>query len=146
MSGKWKSRNEYYISSYPHDFTKGIGKKGMQNLLKFINAGGIVISWGNSTDLFMGTLNIEHSKDNKEEFRLPVNNISQSLQKDGLYIPGSLVKLNLKKNHPLTYGMRKEAGAFYRGRPVFSTSLPNFDMDRRVIGTFPETDILMSFS
>ena len=35
-------------------------------------------------------------------------------------------------------------GVFTRGRPVFVTSLPNFDMDRRVIATFPEKNILLS--
>jgi hypothetical protein len=35
-------------------------------------------------------------------------------------------------------------GVFFRGRPVFTTSQPSFDMDRRVIASFPERDILMS--
>ena len=35
-------------------------------------------------------------------------------------------------------------GIFYRGKPVFSTSIPKFDMDRRIIATFPEKDILLS--
>jgi hypothetical protein len=40
--------------------------------------------------------------------------------------------------------MQPSTGAFYRGDPLFSTSLPIFDMDRRVVGHFPEEDILMS--
>ena len=37
-----------------------------------------------------------------------------------------------------------EIGIFFRGRPVFTTSIPRFDMDRRVIAKFPEKDILLS--
>ena len=116
----------------------------MQKILKFLDNGGKIISWGNSTGLFLGTLTIERSKDDKEEFKLPINDISSSLQKDGLYVPGSLIRLKLKKNHPITYGMKEETGVFFRAKPVFTTSVPFFDMDRRVIGYFPENDILLS--
>ena len=40
--------------------------------------------------------------------------------------------------------MEDEIGLFYRGRPLFATSFPNFDMDRLVIARFPEKDILLS--
>ncbi len=144
MSGKYKSKNDYYPSSYPPEYTKGIGKMGMQKILSFLDNGGKIISWGNSTGLFMGTLTLEHGKNVKEEFRLPVNDVSSSLQKNGLYVPGSLVRLKLKKDHPITYGMGSEVGVFFRAKPVFTTSIPHFDMDRRVIGYFPEKNLLLS--
>ena len=40
--------------------------------------------------------------------------------------------------------MPESVGVFYRGQPVFKTSQPVFDMDRRVIGQTPDKDILMS--
>jgi len=138
MQGKWKSKDQYYISSYPPEYTGGIGKEGLARLMTFLDNGGLIVSWGRSTGLFMGTLTIKHGKENQEEFQLPVRDISKQLQKDGLYCPGSLVKILLKQDHPITLGMQNEIGVFSRGRPVFSTSFPNFDMDRRVIGKFPE--------
>jgi hypothetical protein len=54
------------------------------------------------------------------------------------------MKLDITKNHPLTLGMPQQIGVFSRGRPVFRTGVPMFDMDRRVIGTYPEKEILMS--
>ena len=144
MSGKWKSQDTYYISSYPPEYTKGIGKEGMAQLMTFLDSGGIIISWGRSTNLFLGILEIKRGKDEKEEFQLPVRDNSKQLQKDGLYCPGSLVKMFLLQDHPIALGMQKEIGVFFRGRPVFSTSFPNFDMDRRVIGRFPEKNILLS--
>jgi len=144
MEGKYKSRDQYYVPNYPPEYTKGIGKKGKQKLMTFLDKGGIIISWGRSTALFMGKQEIVRGKNDKEEFQLPVRDISQQVQKEGLFCPGSLMKTELLPNHPLTLGMEKEIGVFFRGRPVFATSIPSFDMDRRVIGKFPEQDILMS--
>ncbi|VAX25584.1 hypothetical protein MNBD_IGNAVI01-1139, partial [hydrothermal vent metagenome] len=144
MDGKYKSGDNYFVSDYPPEYTKGMGKKGLNKLLTFVEDGGIVLSWGASTNLFMGALNIERSKDDVEEFQLPVKDVSKSLSKKGLYIPGSFVSMKLLKDHPLTYGMEENIGVFYRGRPVFETSIPSLDMDRRVIGKFPEENILLS--
>lgn len=146
MEGKYGSeKDQYYITSYPPEFTKGIGKEGMKKLMTFIDKGGLVISWGQSVKLFEGTLTIpgETEKEN-EEFQLPFRDISDALVKKGLYCPGSLVKMKLVKDHPLTLGMEDEIGIFFRGRPVLSTSVPVFDMDRRVIGVIPEKDMLLS--
>jgi len=131
-------------SALPPGFSKGIGEKGFEKILKFLDNGGKIISWGESTGLFMGTLKIKYAEDNVEEFILPVQDISKALQSQGLYCPGSLVKINLKSGHPLTLGMHDQIGVFYRGMPVFTTKEPQFDMDRRVIATFPEKEVLKS--
>jgi hypothetical protein len=144
MEGKWKSKDQYYISSYPPEFAKGIGKEGIKPLMTFIANGGIIVSWGRSTNLFKGTLEIPLAKEKKEEFQLPFTNVAEELQKEGLYCPGSLVKILLTENNPLSFGTPEEIGVFFRGRPVFTTSIPDFDMDRRVIAKFPEKQILLS--
>ena len=70
--GKNKSEaGDYYLSRYPPEFTKGMGEKGFENLLNFIDKGGLVISWGASTDLFTGILKIKRSETETEEFQLP---------------------------------------------------------------------------
>ncbi|MCF8224627.1 MAG: hypothetical protein K9J30_01975 [Bacteroidales bacterium] len=144
MEGKYKSGEDYYQGNYHPDYTKGIGKEGLQALLNFIEEGGVIISWGQSTALFEGTLKLNDGDDVTEEFSLPFTDIAADLRKEGLYIPGSLLKISLLKDHPLTIGMPVEVGVFSRGRPVFRTSLPGFDMDRRVIATYAEKDVLMS--
>jgi len=141
--GKYKSGDNYYIPSLPPEYAKGIGKKGMEKLMSFSQNGGTIISWTRSTDLFSGMLSYK-LKDSKEEFQLPYSNIGNQLQKKGLYCAGSFVEIKLKANHKLTYGLDKTTGVFYRGKPVFKTSIPRFDMDRRVIATFGEKDILLS--
>ena len=144
MSGKYKSKERYYVSNYPPEYTQGIGKEGMEKLMTFLDKGGIILSWRRSSELFLGPLEIKRGKDKKEEFQLPIRNIAEQVKKQGLYCPGSLLKIELLPNHPLTYGMEKEAGIFYRGQPLYATSIPSFDMDRRVIAAFPEKNILLS--
>ncbi len=141
--GKMKRDGQNVISSYPPEFTKGLGQKGFDGLISFIENGGLVVSWGSSTGLFEGNLTLK-TKETTEEFRLPFRNISDQLNKNGLRCPASLVKIRLLNNHPITWGLKEEIGVLFDGKPVFTTSIPNFDMDRRVIGYFPEDDLLMS--
>jgi hypothetical protein len=143
MEGKYKSGENYYHGNYHPDYMKGLGKEGMETLMAFVDDGGVVVSWGQSSALFEGTLKIKQGKET-EEFNLPFKDISADLGKKGLYVPGSLLKINLIDDHPLTLGMPSETGVFSRGKPVFSTTLPGFDMDRRVIATYPEKDVLIS--
>jgi hypothetical protein len=143
MEGKYGSDGDYRVTNYPPEYTLGIGKEGMKKLMDFIDQGGIIISWEQSAELFEGTLQIE-KETVKEDFQLPFRNLASQMTTGGLYCPGSLVKMELLPDHPVTLGMESSAGVFFRGEPVFSTSVPNFDMDRRVIGKTPEKDILLS--
>ncbi len=159
LNGKFGEEGNYNIPRYPPEFAKGMEKKGLENLLTFINNGGKVLAWGGSADLFMGALSIgaespardEKTKTNKPgeektkaEFQLPVRNIGPDLNRKGLEVPGSLLRVQLVADHPLTYGMPPSTGVFHRGTPVFTTSIPYLDMDRRVVAFFPENNILMS--
>jgi len=143
MTGKMERAGQAFPSRYPPEYGKGMEKKGFENLIQFINNGGKAMAWGPATELFMGVISIGEN-DKKEEFILPVNDIGNQLSSQGLYIPGSLLRINLSQNHPLTWGMPAQIGVFHRGTPVFRTSIPYFDMDRRVIATFAEDRILMS--
>jgi hypothetical protein len=144
IDGKYKSGDRQYFMKYPPEYLKGMGKEGYEKLLKFIHDGGKAIAWRNATELFCGTQSINLDKNKKESFEFPVKDISNGLIKAGFSSPGSLLRIRLETDHPLTYGMPEEVGVFHRSSPVFTTWQPYFDVDRRVIGTFPERDILMS--
>jgi hypothetical protein len=143
MNGKFEREGETIPSRYPAEYAKGMEKKGFENLIRFINNGGKVMAWGPAVELFTGTISIGEDP-NKEEFVLPVRNIGKDLASKGLYVPGSLLRINLNNEHPLAWGMPDEIGVFHRGNPVFRTSIPYLDMDRRVIATFANDKILMS--
>jgi len=144
MEGKNKVDDYYTLANYPPEFTKGMGKEGFQKVLKFIKSGGTVLSWGNSTALFEGLMTIKLSDTENEEFKFPFINVAEKLKKSGLNCPGSLLKVNLLPNHPLTWGMKNDVGILTTTEQVFQTSLPSFEMDRRVIAIYPENHILLS--
>jgi hypothetical protein len=144
LDGNYNSGNQHYFMKYPPEYMKGMGQKGYEKILKYINAGGNVIAWRNAAELFSGVKSYSIKDGEKEEFEFPVRDVSSDLIKQGFSSTGSLLKINLKPNHPVTYGLPNEIGVFHRSSPVFITWQPYFDVDRRVIATFPERDILMS--
>jgi hypothetical protein len=142
MTGKPGTEARPSMSNYPPEFQKGMGKKGVEKLLIFVNDGGTVISWCGSTDLFTGML--DYTRDSvKEEFMLPFSNDFAAASAAGLFVPGSLMKTEFA-DHPLTYGVPSDASIFYEGSSLFNTRMPGFDIDRRVIGRFAKKDILLS--
>ena len=116
----------------------------MEKLMDYLDKGGLIVCWAGSVELFAGTLEIKKGEEEKEEFNLPFSNLSEQLQKDGFYCPGAMLRIKLVEDHPLTWGMLTETGALFRRGTAFRTSVPRFDMDRRVIAKFPEKDILLS--
>ncbi len=144
LEGKYERAKVMSIPNYDPEYIKGMGKEGLQKIMKFENEGGTVVSWGSSTELFMGIQTIKISDDEKEEFELPVKEITSNLKTKGFYAPGTLLNVNLLEDHPLTQGMQKTARVFVESSPVFSTSIPYFDTNRRVVATYPEDDIVAS--
>lgn len=145
-TGKYKRGESYYTSEYPPEYRKGMGEKGMDKLMAFLDSGGIIVSWRRSTELFEGALKIKHGdgKDDDEEFTLPIRDISDEARKDGLYVPGAWLRMDIENDHALTWGMPKKGGCFSRGAPVFVTSIPALDMDRRVLAMHPKKEIMQS--
>jgi hypothetical protein len=151
--GRYKRANRYYSRDYPPEYSKGMGEKGLQNLVGFLDKGGIIVSWRQSTGLFMEGLKLKLDKPKKgkgeddeepetEQFQLPIRDITESRKE--LYVPGTFLAIELLPDHPLTWGMPERSGVFSRGNPVLRTSIPSLDMDRRVVAAFPEDDILLS--
>ncbi|HON19620.1 MAG TPA: M14 family metallopeptidase, partial [Salinivirgaceae bacterium] len=140
MTGKRKRENDYYTINLETHYAKGIGRKGMSNILKFVDSGGTVLTWGQSTNLFMGMLEIEIDKENQKDFKLPISNVMESLTKRGLEISGSHLLVNAVENHPLTYGMPRSFPIFVDDYALFETAIPSLDTDRRVILSFPKIE------
>jgi hypothetical protein len=141
--GKHKRGDEYRVNDYRPEYREAIGADGIKTLQSFLEHGGLVISWGRSTTLLSEGLTFGQG-DQAIELELPVRDTSEQLSSDGLYVPGSLLGVELIPDHPLTWGLPPRVGVFSRGRPVLETSTPLLITDRRVVGFFPEHDILLS--
>ena len=147
--GKRKRGERYVSNDYPPEFRKPISKAGLGKLTAFIESGGTVVSWGDSTGLFTDGLASPPGKEDKKEDKedsdkveLPVRDVTKSLK--DVSVPGAFLAVDFIADHPLTWGMPAKSGAFSRGSPVFATSIPMLDTDRRVIAIYPERDLLIS--
>ena len=102
MEGMYKSdEGTYSMSSYAPEYVVGMGKEGKSNVIEFIEYGGVVLSWGRSTELFEGMLKIGTDEES-EQFQFPYKNISKSLAKEGLYVAGSLLQVKIMYSWSLT--------------------------------------------
>jgi len=140
--GKYKRFDRYVTNDYPPQFRKPISKEGLGKLTEFITSGGVVVSWGGSTGLFTEGLPEPNGGENGDVIELPVRDVTESLE--GISVPGAFLAVDFLPDHPLTWGMPEKAGAFSRGEPVFETSIPVLDTDRRVLAIYPERELLLS--
>ena len=140
--GKYKRGDRYVANDYPPEFREPISKAGLAKLTAFIGGGGIVVSWGGSTELFTGGLAAPDSGDSEDTVELPVRDISASLE--DVEVPGAFLAVDYLADQPLSWGMPKRGGAFSRGNPILATSIPSLDTDRRVVAVYPERDLLLS--
>jgi hypothetical protein len=142
--GKYKRGDRYVVNDYPPEFRQPISKKGLAKLTAFIEDGGTVVSWGRSTALFTEGLAAPSDGEDGDQIELPVRDVTEALQSKGVFVPGAFIALDFLPDHPLTWGMPGEGGAFSRGDPIFATSIPRLDTDRRVIAVYPDRDLLLS--
>ncbi len=141
--GKYESSGPYRVNDYRPEFRKGLGDDGCKGLHAFIEKGGVIVAWGRSTELFFDSVTFGDGED-AMEIELPVQDDADELSKKGFYAPGSLLAVELNTEHPVNWGMPAEFGVFTRGRPVLGTGMPMLIADRRVLGVFPEENILLS--
>jgi hypothetical protein len=145
LKGQLKSEDgAFNILPLDPKYTVGIQDTGVLKLFEFVNDGGQIISWGESCNLFFGIQSLKTSDDKVIKFQLPVKDITSSFKKKGFNCPGSLLNVELIKDHPLTLGMESGTKVVSQGRPILTTSIPYFDMDRRVIARFPKDKVLAS--
>jgi hypothetical protein len=141
--GKYKRGDRYVVNDYPPEFREPISKGGLAKLAAFIQGGGTVVSWGGSTALFTDGLapaNGDEGEGNTVE--LPVRDIAD--ERKDVMVPGAFLAVDYLQGHPVTWGMPARGGAFSRGRPIFATSIPRLDTDRRVAAVYPERELLLS--
>ena len=72
--------NGYAKDAMPDEYTGGIGKEGVENLRKFVEAGGTLVFLNRASNFA-----IEH-------FDLPVKDVTKDLPRKDFYIPGSILR------------------------------------------------------
>ena len=113
-------------SSYPEEYTGGLGDAGAEGLRAFVEEGGTLVAWDGAARYA-----IEH-------LDLPVSNALAGTTRSEFFAPGSLLRVELDTTHPIAYGMPATVAAM-------SVSSPAFDVARgSVVARYPAGNPLLS--
>ena len=119
-------RRGHRESYYHPDYSGGLGEQGAENLRKFVEQGGTLVTWDGSARYAIRHLD------------LPVRNVLADLQRRDFYCPGSLLAVLLDTAHPLSFGMPRLAAVMFYNSPAF-------DIRRgRVVAKYPLRNPLFS--
>jgi hypothetical protein len=112
----------------------GSGGDGGEALKKWIEEGGTLVALDASTEYAIRL------------FGLPVRNVLDKVSEQELHAPGSMLRIHLDPEHPLSHGLRTEESAYFADSPAFQTSPTDARFVRRVVASYPEdeADILVS--
>lgn len=128
--------NGYAKGSMPEELTGGVGKTGVENLRKFVEAGGTLVFLNRASNFAI------------EQFNLPVRDVTQGLQRKDFFIPGSILRTELDTTHAVAKGMDKLSIAWFENSPAFEFIRdPNKPAPMgRIIARYPENpkDVLLS--
>jgi hypothetical protein len=127
-----KSRYARYYTEGPPEYEGGIGKQGVEALKTFVSEGGILVTLNDACDLVI------------EEFKPPVSNTLEGVSREKFFCPTSILKLEVNKKSPISYGIAAETPAVFAGSKAFRTSIPDMEWDRTVVANYPKKDILLS--
>jgi hypothetical protein len=133
-SGKRRDASMRYEEELPPEYRGALEASGATAIRKFVDEGGTLIAFGGACDYVI------------EEFNIPVRNALASVKPDEYSNPGSLVRLRIRNDHPVTKGMPSETAAFLDEPIAFETTAPAPNIQRWVLATYPddEEDVLLS--
>jgi hypothetical protein len=124
----------------PAEYAGGLGAAGLDAIGAFVRAGGTLVCLGQSGPLAIGA------------FDLPVRDVAR--QNDRLFVPGSILRLELDPANPIAFGMPPDTSAFYAFSSVFAAasasgpSAPYQDPSPaagiQTVGRYGKQDVLIS--
>jgi len=119
--------NGYAKGSMPDEYTGGVGKEGVENLKKFLEAGGTLVFLNRASDFAI------------EQFNLPIKDVTKGLARKDFYIPGSILRTELDTTNPIAKGMPKESIAWFEGGPAFEIQTDPLALANnfRIIARYP---------
>ena len=96
----------------PAELTGGITEAGVANLRRFVEEGGTLVCWDDSTELAV------------KSFNLPVRNVLEGLRPAEFYCPGSVLRVEVETAHPLARGFGRQLDAYFVNSAAFEVTDP----------------------
>jgi hypothetical protein len=115
--------------SRPPGFTGGVGEAGVENLQRWVAAGGTLVAFDGASDFAI------------EALELPVRNATAGLGSAEFFIPGSLLRTRFEASHPVAFGMPGEGAAFFQGSRGFELTEGS---NAEIVARYAEEEILLS--
>jgi hypothetical protein len=104
----------------------------VKNLKDFIQAGGTVITLGNTAQFAI------------EQLDVPAENVVAGLDGETFFCPGSLLRINVDTRHPIGFGMAEEADAMFINNGGYVTK-PSFGgVSAGIVARYPQEPLLRS--
>jgi hypothetical protein len=121
--------NGHAEGARPPEYVGGVGAEGSENLKRWVEAGGTLITFDGASDFAIEALD------------LPVRNAVAGVGSEEFFIPGSLIRTHFDTAHPVAFGMREEGSSFLQGSRAFEV-----DDENRVdvVARYSDRDLLMS--
>ncbi|UCC41052.1 MAG: hypothetical protein JSV96_06380 [Candidatus Aminicenantes bacterium] len=125
--------NGYPKGTMPPKYVGGITLNGLRNLKSFVEEGGTLVFINSACNLAV------------ESFGIPVRNVIRTVKRDEFVCDGSILRMNFDTNHPLAYGMAKDAPTVFENSCAFDL-MPTFGKKKepKSVAKYPGENPLMS--
>jgi len=119
-------------ANVPDEYRGGIEDSGVDAVRSFVESGGTLVTLGQSCLLPI------------DRFAVPFADALKGVQREEFFCPGSVLRVLVDNTHPVTFGMKPTAGAYFTNSLVLEAT-PSFStMEARILVQYPNQDILMS--
>jgi len=123
----------FFASQMPPEYEGGIGQEGVDALKAFVEAGGILVTLNQASELAMS------------ELGAPARNSLSGVDRSKFFCPVSILRLKVDNTTPLGYGLGEEAAALFNQSLALDTWAPTSSKtNRKVVAYYPEDNILLS--
>jgi hypothetical protein len=128
--------------SYPAEYTGGITAAGVDNLRRFVEAGGTLICFDASTELAIKYFTLGSTKGTASgRAAFPLRNVLEGVKSSDFYCPGSILSLDVDTTHPLAKGLPQKVDAYF----INSSAFEVVDAQSvRVIARYAQQGVLRS--
>ena len=132
ITGDLPERYRRRLEEYPEEYKTGIGKEGVEKLVEFVEAGGVLVTFDDACEFAI------------EKMHLDVRNAVEDLNTRDFFCSGSTIRVCFDPDHPLAYGMPETGFVVFTSSPAFEI-IPGRHNDRyRTVVRYPESDLLQS--